>query len=49
MFENARAAEGKAATENSEKANAYSVLKMNNGIIIRWYFKNLSGPYNYDK
>lgn len=35
MFENARAAEGKAATENSEKANAYSVLKMNNGIIIR--------------
>lgn len=32
MFENARAAEGKAATENSEKANAYSVLKINNGI-----------------
>lgn len=32
MFENARAAEGKEAMENLEKANAYSVWKMNNGI-----------------
>lgn len=32
MFENARAAEGKEATENLEKADAYSVLNMNNGI-----------------
>lgn len=32
MFENARAAEGKEAVENLEKANAYSVWKMNNGI-----------------
>lgn len=32
MFENARTAEGKEAMENLEKANAYSVLKMNNDI-----------------
>lgn len=32
LFENARAAEREEAMEKLEKLNAYSILKMNNGI-----------------